>query len=59
LWAPYAATLVIDEADAALASAVAAEGVRPVVAPTIMTGPQESAALARVALDAGTAATAR
>ncbi len=50
LWAPYAATLVIDEADAALTRAVAAAGVRPVVAPTIMTGPREAAALARVAL---------
>ena len=59
LWAPYAATLVIDEADAALARAVAAAGVRPVVAPTIMTGPQEAAALARVVLDAETDATAR
>ena len=58
LWAPYAATLVIDEADAALARAVAAAGVRPVVAPTIMTGPREAAALARVAL-AETGATAR
>ncbi len=58
LWAPYAATLVIDEADAALTRAVAAAGVRPVVAPTIMTGPREAAALARVAL-AETGATAR
>ncbi len=39
-------TLVIDEADADLAGAVEAEGVRCVVAPTIMTGPDESAALA-------------
>jgi LPPG:FO 2-phospho-L-lactate transferase len=56
LWAPYAATLVIDEADAALTGAVAATGMRPVVTPTIMTGPQEAAALARVALDAETTA---
>jgi LPPG:FO 2-phospho-L-lactate transferase len=54
LWAPYAATLVIDEADAALAGAVAAAGMRPVVAPTVMTGPTEAAALARIVLGADT-----
>jgi LPPG:FO 2-phospho-L-lactate transferase len=48
LWAPYASTLVIDEADAALAGAVAAAGMRPVVTATVMTGPEESASLARV-----------
>lgn len=41
------ATLVIDEADAELASAVAATGVRPVVAPTIMSSPEAAADLAR------------
>ena len=51
LWAPYAATLVIDEADAGLAAAVEHEGVRPVVAPTIMSDPQRAAALAKVVLD--------
>lgn len=50
LYAPLAARLVIDDADAALADAVAAEGIEPVVAPTLMTGPAESAALARVVL---------
>ncbi len=40
-------TLVIDEADAALAAAVADVGVRAVVAPTIMTSPQAAAELAR------------
>ena len=50
LWAPYAATLVIDEADADLAADVAAAGMRPVVAPTVMTGPDEAAALARAVL---------
>jgi LPPG:FO 2-phospho-L-lactate transferase len=55
LWAPYAATLVIDEADRAVAGAVAAAGMRPVVAPTVMTGPAEAAALARVVLDAAAA----
>jgi LPPG:FO 2-phospho-L-lactate transferase len=53
IYAPLAATLVIDEADADLADAVAAEGVRAVVAPTIMAGAAEAAALARVALAAG------
>lgn len=52
LYAPYAATLVIDEADAALAAAVEAEGVRAVVAPTIMNGPAEAKALAGVVLSA-------
>ncbi|MGQ0433568.1 MAG: 2-phospho-L-lactate transferase [Microthrixaceae bacterium] len=52
LYAPIAATLVIDEADAAHAEAVEAEGLRCVVAPTIMRGPAESAALAKVVLAA-------
>jgi LPPG:FO 2-phospho-L-lactate transferase len=52
LWAPFAGTLVIDEADAGLAGAVEATGVRAVVAPAVMSGPAESAALARVVLDA-------
>ncbi len=51
LWSPYAATLVIDVADAALAEAVAGAGMRPVVAPTVMVGPPEAAALARTVLD--------
>jgi LPPG:FO 2-phospho-L-lactate transferase len=50
LYAPLAARLVVDEADAGLAGAVAAEGIEPVVAPTLMTGPVEAAALARVVL---------
>jgi len=50
MWAPVAATLVVDEADAALAPAVEEEGIRCVVAPTIMRGPKEAAALARVVL---------
>ncbi|HVM05492.1 MAG TPA: 2-phospho-L-lactate transferase [Acidimicrobiales bacterium] len=48
LYAPYAARLVVDDADAALAPAVEAEGIRCVVAPTVMKGPAEAAALARV-----------
>ncbi len=50
LYAPLAARLVVDEADADLADAVAAEGVEPVVAPTLMSGPPEAAALARVVM---------
>jgi LPPG:FO 2-phospho-L-lactate transferase len=49
-YAPFAGTLVVDEADADRAAAVEAEGVRCVVAPTIMKGPAEAAALARVTL---------
>lgn len=52
LYAPLAATLVIDEADAALAPAVEAEGMRCVVTPTVMTGPAEAAALAGVVVNA-------
>jgi len=50
LYAPLAATLVIDEADAALSASVEAEGIRAVVAPTIMSTPDRAAALARVIL---------
>ena len=50
LYARLASKLVIDEADADLADAVAAEGIEPVVAPTMMHGPPEAAALARVTL---------
>jgi LPPG:FO 2-phospho-L-lactate transferase len=53
LWAPFAASLVIDEADANLSGAVEAEGVRCIVAPTVMSGPAEAANLARVVLEAG------
>ena len=42
-----ASALVIDEADAELASAVADAGVRAVVAPTIMSSPEAAAELAR------------
>ncbi len=52
LWAPWAATLVVDEADAELAPAVEGEGVRCVVAPTVMHGPADAAALARTVLSA-------
>jgi LPPG:FO 2-phospho-L-lactate transferase len=52
LYAPIAATLVIDTADADLAGAVEEAGMRCVVAPTVMHGPVEAAALARVVLEA-------
>jgi LPPG:FO 2-phospho-L-lactate transferase len=52
LYAPLAATLVIDDADAALAPAVEAAGMRCVVTPTVMTGPTEAAALARAVIGA-------
>jgi LPPG:FO 2-phospho-L-lactate transferase len=52
IYAPFCSTLVIDSADADLAGAVEAEGVRAVVAPTIMKGPEEAAALAEVVLGA-------
>jgi LPPG:FO 2-phospho-L-lactate transferase len=52
MWAPWVGTLVVDEADAGRRAAVEAEGVRCVVAPTVMTGPVESSALARTVLGA-------
>ena len=52
LWAPLAATLVVDEADAELAPRIEAEGMRAVVARSVMAGPKEAAALARTALAA-------
>jgi len=52
LYAPFAGTLVIDEADADRAAAVEAEGLRCVVTPTVMRTPDAAAALARTTLDA-------
>jgi LPPG:FO 2-phospho-L-lactate transferase len=52
LYAPWVGTLVIDEADRDLAPQVEAEGVRCVVAPTIMDSPERTTALARVVIDA-------
>jgi LPPG:FO 2-phospho-L-lactate transferase len=52
LYAPWVGTLVIDEADADRAGAVEAEGVRCVVAPTVMSSPERAANLARVVCDA-------
>lgn len=54
LYAPIAGTLVIDPADAALASAVEAAGMRCVVQPSVMSTPEVGAALARAVLDAAT-----
>jgi LPPG:FO 2-phospho-L-lactate transferase len=53
LWAPLAATLVVDEQDAGLASQIEAEGMRCVVAPSVMSGPREAANLARAVLGTG------
>jgi LPPG:FO 2-phospho-L-lactate transferase len=50
IYADVAATLVVDEADAALAPEVEAAGMRCVIAPTIMRDPGTSAALGRVVL---------
>ena len=52
LYAPLAACLVVDEADAALAPAVEAEGMRCVVAPTVMRRREDATELARTVLDA-------
>ncbi len=52
LYRELAATLIVDTADADLAPTVEAEGMRCVVAPTIMSGPDEAAALGRVVLTA-------
>jgi LPPG:FO 2-phospho-L-lactate transferase len=52
LYAPFAATLVVDEADAGLAGEVERAGMCCVVAPTVMSGPAEAAALARTVLGA-------
>jgi LPPG:FO 2-phospho-L-lactate transferase len=52
LYAPIAATLVIDPADAKLAPAVEAAGMRAVVFPSVMTDTRAAAALAGAVLDA-------
>jgi LPPG:FO 2-phospho-L-lactate transferase len=53
LYAPIAATLVIDPADRELAGAVEAAGMRAVVTPSVMSTPEAAADLARVTLAAG------
>ena len=50
LYAPLAATLVIDEADAALAPQVEALGMRPIIAESVMRTPEVAASLARAVL---------
>jgi LPPG:FO 2-phospho-L-lactate transferase len=50
LWSHLAATLVVDQQDADLAPEIEAEGMRCVVAPSVMSGPTEAANLARVVL---------
>lgn len=52
-YAPYARTLVVDEADAALAGEVERLGVRCVVAPTVMRTPDDAARLASTVIDVG------
>jgi LPPG:FO 2-phospho-L-lactate transferase len=51
-YAPWMGTLVVDDADAAWAASVEAEGVRCVVAPTVMSTVARSAQLSRTVLDA-------
>ncbi len=52
LYADIAATLVVDDADADLAGAVEAEGMRCVATPTVMTTPDVAAELCRSLLSA-------
>lgn len=52
LLGPYASVLVLDTADAGLAGAVSALGVRPIVTDTVMRTPGVAADLARVTLAA-------
>jgi LPPG:FO 2-phospho-L-lactate transferase len=52
LYAPWAGTLVVDEADGSHARAVEAEGMRCVVTATVMDSPKRAAALARVVIQA-------
>lgn len=52
LYAPFASTLVIDDADAALAPAVEEAGARCVVTRTVMREPGVAASLARVTIGA-------
>jgi LPPG:FO 2-phospho-L-lactate transferase len=52
LYAPIASALVIDEQDAALATAVESEGIRCIVTNTIMSTPEITTALARTCIEA-------
>jgi LPPG:FO 2-phospho-L-lactate transferase len=53
LYADLAATLVVDSADSELAGAVEAEGVRCIVAETVMSSPAIAAALAETVVSSG------
>jgi LPPG:FO 2-phospho-L-lactate transferase len=53
LYAPWVGTLIIDAADASRAAEVEAEGLRCVVADTVMSSPEKAAALGQSVLDAG------
>jgi LPPG:FO 2-phospho-L-lactate transferase len=50
LWAPYAAALIIDPADADQAAEVEAAGMRAVVTPSVMSNPEVARALALAAV---------
>jgi LPPG:FO 2-phospho-L-lactate transferase len=52
LYARISGTLVIDPVDAHLADAVRAEGIEPLVTPSIMADPEVGTALARAVLAA-------
>jgi LPPG:FO 2-phospho-L-lactate transferase len=52
LYASWVGTLIVDEADSSHAAAVEAEGVRCIVAPTVMSTPERAEDLARVVVDA-------
>ena len=54
LYAPICGTLIIDTADAHLASKVEAEGMRCVVVDTVMSTPEKSQHLARTTLESAT-----
>jgi LPPG:FO 2-phospho-L-lactate transferase len=52
LYAPWVGSLVVDEADGSHAAAVEAEGLRCIVAPTVMSTRERAEDLARVVVDA-------
>lgn len=56
LYAPWVSTLVIDESDASMAGAVEAEGLRCLVAPSVMTSVDVAASLARATLSVASGA---
>ena len=51
LYAPWAGTLVVDEADRDRAGEVKALGIRCLVAPTVMSTPERAEALAKLVAD--------